>query len=70
MLWQETGIAPIGTDIHNAKWAQSDCRQAQRGSENLTSTFPMRAIDGDNVGDAVPFVVSLSPVPVGWNFSL
>jgi hypothetical protein len=53
MLRQQTRIAPLGTNIHDAKWARHDRRQGEGRPEDLTSTFPMRTVDGDRFGDVV-----------------
>src|SRR3989304_601717 len=59
MLRQQTGIAPLGTNIHDAKWSRHDRRQGEGCPEDLTSTFPMRTVDGDNAG-----AVQLEVTPV------
>jgi hypothetical protein len=44
MLWQEPGLAPAGTDVHEAKGTDCHDRQAQGGPKNLAAPFTMRAI--------------------------
>ena len=50
MLRQQPRNAPPRTNIHDAKRLQRDRRQGEGGPQDLTSTFPMRTVDGENVG--------------------